>query len=64
MPEGEKDQEHIGDGVYVSHDGCHLLLRANHHESPDVIALDPLVLQALKNYEKRMREKYSEKEPS
>ena len=34
---------HIGDGVYISDDGLHIWLAANHHENR-VVALDPEVL--------------------
>jgi hypothetical protein len=43
-----KDQEYIGDGVYVGHDGWHIWLYANHHENPtDKIALEPEVYERL-----------------
>lgn len=45
----EQYQKHIGDGVYVSFDGYHINLAANHHEN-HVIALEPGVVEALKNY--------------
>jgi hypothetical protein len=41
--------QHIGDGVYVSCDGYHLWLAANHHENK-VVALEPSVLKALCDY--------------
>lgn len=37
------ESTHIGDGVYISHDGFHVWLAANHHENR-VVALDPQVL--------------------
>ena len=45
----DKNDEHIGDGVYISHDGYQLWLAANHHENK-VIALEPAVLSQLIKY--------------
>ena len=50
-----KDIEHIGDGVYVAHDGYQLWLRANNHyfDQPMLeggVALEPRVIIALYEY--------------
>ena len=45
----DKNDEHIGDGVYISHDGYQIWLAANHHENK-VIALEPQVLIAFIKY--------------
>lgn len=37
---------HLGDGAYLSHDGWHIWLAANHHRNK-VIALEPMVFAAL-----------------
>lgn len=51
-----KDQDYLGDGVYVGHDGYQLWLYANHHEHPtDRIALEPSVLEALIRYAERIK---------
>jgi Flp pilus assembly pilin Flp len=48
-----RDQEHLCDGVYASHDGYQIWLAANHHENR-VIALEPSVLRQLIAYAKRI----------
>ncbi len=50
----ETHQEYLGDGVYVSFDGYHILLRANDHQSKHVIALEPQVLMALDKYRENL----------
>jgi hypothetical protein len=47
------EPEHLGDGVYAEFDGYHILLRANDHRSPHVIALEPPVMRSLEEYAKR-----------
>ena len=50
-----EDQEYIGDGVYVGHDGHQFWLYANHHEFPtDKIALEVEVFTELTNYVKKI----------
>ena len=53
------DQEYLGDGVYASFDGYHIVLAANHHENA-VISLEPEVLDALLAYRERIIKKYEE----
>ena len=48
-----RDNEHLGDGVYASHDGYQIWLAANHHDNR-VIALEPGVLRQLIAYAKRI----------
>ena len=45
--------EHLGDGVYASWDGYQIWLAANDHRNP-VIALEPAVMRALVDYERRL----------
>lgn len=49
MPENKECQQYLGDGVYASFDGYHINLAANHHLN-HVIALEPEVIQTLKEY--------------
>jgi len=51
MPE---NKQYLGDGVYASFDGFHILLAANHHENV-VIALDPDVMEKLKQYAEKLK---------
>lgn len=45
---------YLGDAVYVSFDGYHIWLHLNSHDSPGVVALEPQVMSALKDYEARI----------
>lgn len=54
------DDEHLGDGVYVSFDGWHFWLAANDHRNK-VIALEPTVFDRLIDYRKRALEAAKEK---
>lgn len=49
MPENPNYQQYLGDGVYASFDGYHINLAVNHHLN-HVIALEPEVIQTLKEY--------------
>lgn len=49
-----KNRDYLGDGVYVRWDGFALHLAANHHNN-EVIVLEPLVLEALNRFYKRMK---------
>lgn len=47
------------DGVYAIYDGFGIWLHANDHKNPtDKIYLEPSVLNALNNFNKRMEETY------
>lgn len=46
------EKRHIGDGVYVRHDGYHFVLET----SAGVVFLDPWVLQGFLNYVKNFNE--------
>jgi hypothetical protein len=53
-----RDPSHLGDGVYVAHDGYQLWVRANDHyfDRPMLeggVALEPGVITALIKYAKR-----------
>lgn len=54
-----RDTEYLGDGVYVGHDGFHvvLFLRGTGAFGPNAIALEPRVLEALDAYRKRVSER-------
>lgn len=47
------DEDYIGDGVYVSHDGYQIWLAANDPRNK-CVALEPAVLRALFEYAKRI----------
>jgi len=50
---------YLGDGVYASHDGVGIWLRANDHREhlcTDKIYLEPSVLTALNNFNKDVKE--------
>ncbi len=49
MEDKNKHQEYLGDGVYASFDGYHINLAVNHHTN-HAIALEPEVIDSLKNY--------------
>ncbi len=42
--------EYLGDGVYASTDGWHIILTGNAGGNQNVIYLEPAVLEALKKY--------------
>lgn len=52
---------HLGDGVYASFDGYQIWLAANDHRNK-VIALEPAVMQRLKEYEQDLKDHFSQKE--
>lgn len=45
----KKEDEYIGDGVYVSFDGYQIWVAVNHH-SNKVLALEPRVMENLNRY--------------
>ena len=45
---------YLGDAVYASFDGYHIWLHLNDHRSPGLIALEPAVLAALREYANRI----------
>jgi hypothetical protein len=48
---------YLGDGVYASFDGYHIVLRLNAHDDDStVIALEPCVLKSLDDYRQRINE--------
>jgi hypothetical protein len=47
--------EYLGDGVYASFDGYHVLLHVGDHRAPAVVALEPKVLEALNAYYARVQ---------
>lgn len=51
------DPVYLGDGVYASTDGYHVLLHVQDHRSEPVVALDPYVLDALAKYVERQKSK-------
>ena len=60
MAENERDprtREYLGDGVYAIFDGYGIWLHANDHENPtDRVYMEPAVLEALLQFDKRVRE--------
>ena len=44
---------YLGDAVYASFDGYHVLLHVNHHENPPAVALEPEVIKALVKYQEK-----------
>jgi len=47
------DMQHVGDGVYVGHDGYELWLTVNSHENEALIAIDTDILRNLVEYAER-----------
>lgn len=47
--------EYLGDGVYASFDGYHVNLATNHHDN-HVVALEPNVVNKLREYFARVDE--------
>ena len=46
------EDRYLGDGVYASHDGYHIVLDLRAQDSTTRIALEPQVLDSLDNYRK------------
>ena len=49
------NDKYLGDGVYASFDGYHIILDLRGQDSTTRIALEPPVFAALLDYEKRLR---------
>ena len=45
-----KFKDYLGDGVYAEFDGFHIVLRANSHDSPHSVSLEPGVAKLLIKY--------------
>lgn len=62
---GLSDKKYLGDGVYVGHDGYHLVLWLDHTGAygRDAIALDPQVLKRLDLYREELQKTETTKEP-
>lgn len=54
-----QDKDYLGDGVYVGHDGYHLVLwlESTGAFGLNAIALEPGLLERLNRYVKRIKEK-------
>ncbi len=50
----QQDLDYMGDGVYIGHDGYQLWLTTGSHENPELIALDPSVLNNIIRYANRV----------
>lgn len=50
------EESYIGDGVYATFDGYHILLRADENR----IGLEPEVMDRLFNYEERLKKDIAE----
>jgi hypothetical protein len=61
MSDDRRDPRYLGDGVYASHDGYQIWLRAERDGRVHEIALEPEVLAALATYHADIVKKYSEK---
>jgi hypothetical protein len=46
--------EYLGDGVYASFDGYQIWLHVGSHMTAPCVALEPRVLQSLKEYKERV----------
>lgn len=49
-------EEYLGDGVYASFDGYHIVLDLRGQDSTTRIALEPAVLKALNRYDRGLSE--------
>ena len=54
--------DYLGDGVYASHDGYHIILDLRGQDSTTRIALEPAVLRALNQYNERAQQLNRERE--
>jgi len=54
-------EEYIGDGVYATFDGYHVILKTQRESGVHWIALDPAVMQSLNWYAERMHRAHREK---
>lgn len=46
----QQEMQYLGDGVYCGHDGYQIWLTTGSHENPELLAIEPLVIQNLVNY--------------
>lgn len=53
MMEGDY-KDYLGDGLYVSFDGWHIVLRVPREDGDHIVALDPDVFNALLRYKARI----------
>jgi hypothetical protein len=53
----ERFTQYLGDGVYVSWDGYHIVIRANSHIDPNPIYFDGEVLQIFLKYVEELKNK-------
>ena len=57
----QKHSEYLGDSVYASFDGYHIMLTTDNGYGPtNTIFLEPQVLVALENYVKRLQKDETE----
>lgn len=56
-----EENKYIGDGVYVSFDGYNICIAVNDHRN-EVVALEPSVVNNLKEYFQEIEDKYFKKE--
>ena len=57
------DDDYLGDGVYASFDGYHIVLDLRAQDNTTRIALEPPVLTALDRFRARVREAHLETKP-
>lgn len=48
-------EEYLGDGLYASYDGFHVLLRVAGRPNRDVVGLEPEVLDSFEKYVAKLR---------
>jgi len=46
---------YLGDGLYASFDGWHIILRAPREDGDHIVALEPLVLNAFDKYRENLK---------
>ena len=63
MARTARTETYLGDGLYASFDGWHVILRVPRDGGDHVVALEPEVLSALHNYLEALDRKYPDHFP-
>jgi hypothetical protein len=61
MKDKNRHKAYLGDSVYAQFDGYHIVLTTENgypHDPSNTIALDPIVFNNLKDYEKHLIEEF------
>jgi len=53
------EDTYLGDGVYASFDGHHIILDLRAQDSTTRIALEPQVMKQLKEYDKKIQDAFA-----